>query len=84
MYPDQLTLPQMWLDDTCNVCDYKAINKNSINDNMKSVHDTKSSLIPYPNGIEEIHKLNECEKIVFLLLESLNSDVINLLMMIFL
>ena len=53
------------MDDTCNVCDYKAINKNSINDNMKSVHDTKSSLNPYPNGIEEIHKLNECEKIVF-------------------
>ena len=47
---------------------------------MKSVHGTKSSQIPNQNGVEEIHILNKCDKVGSVLFESLNSDVIYLLM----
>ena len=46
------TPPQILLDDTCNVCEYKAININALNEHTKSVHDINSSPLPKPNGVE--------------------------------
>ena len=47
---------------------------------MKSVHVTRSSKNYNPNGVEDIHKLNKCDKVASVLLKSLISDVIYLLM----
>ena len=49
---------------------------------MKRIHGTKSSQNPNPNGVEEIHKLNKCDKVASVLLESLNSDAFNLLILV--